>query len=176
MIPQTDIRYNYQYAKRLYTGEKPFDDAWVDILKYGSDFEEVFEAIRDRVLAVIPAVTGYEWGEHSDPFIPVYIVDSDESLSQPMTIVASDDTTRMLVDTTTQLIDQNILYGFKKPAQRDAAVQKMTTAVLQRLGIDALDALQDIHAFYVERYGESYKVPDWDLSTQTARSYLESRS
>ncbi|MFC1687869.1 hypothetical protein ACFL0L_04805 [Patescibacteria group bacterium] len=173
MNPKTDIRYRRDYAKKLYQGDREFEDVWMDIIKFGGIFEEVFELYQEKILKAIPSLSGYEWGEHTDPFIPIYIVFEGESFSQPLTIQAQEDTSAMLVDVITQLVQCNLHYGFKTPAERVAAVQVITTAVTDVLDVDLSDAIQDMNERNIYTDRESYKLPEWDLSSQTAKAFLE---
>ncbi len=176
MIPKTEIHYSFDYAERLYKGDKPFSEVWQDIITAGGNFEEVYDIYIEQILKAIPVFSGYPWEEHTDPLIPIYIVANGDSLSRPLTIGADEDTSVMLVFLMTNLVRQNLHYGFKTSAERASAVHKVVTAVAGILDLDLFDALQSFAVKYVEKYGEAFQARSWDLTQEPARFFLEKKN
>lgn len=174
MTPKTDIRYNFDYARRLYAGDKQFKEVWEDIIRQGADFEEVYGQVIDKILAAIPEVTGYLWDEdHTDPFIPIYVVNTAQSFPHPLTISVSDDIGQMVVQMIAQLVHRNIYYGFKEEAERAAVVYQVAAAVARKIGIDLEDSFQEAVSKNFVHFGNAYVPKPWNLADHTAKYFLE---
>ncbi|MFA6908400.1 MAG: hypothetical protein WC289_00760 [Patescibacteria group bacterium] len=174
MIPATEIRYNYDYAKRLYTGSRDFGDIWQDIIKHGANLELVYEQVYEKIMKAIPQLTGYEWGEeYTDPFIPIYLVDADESFARPFTVSVDEDTSMMLVDVLLQFVHLNLRYGFRLESERDGAIQYIASKVAEAMGIDLEETFADHADFLAAKHGAAYRTYAWDLAKHPARYYLD---
>ncbi len=173
MTPKTEIQYNYDFTKRLHVGDRVFSEAWQDVVNWGGNFEEIYELYIAQILAAIPKLTGYPWEENADEFIPIYVVGDGEPLSRPLTIPAEEDASAMLVNLISQLVRQNLHYGFKEPGDRASAIHQVVSAIASILDVDLDDAVQDSAQRGLEEYGDTYRERTWNLATATAKQFLE---
>lgn len=155
MVPQTDIIYNYEYARRLYRGPGHFEDVWRRIIGLGADFEKICEELNDYILELIERHTGFAWGEYSDEIIHVYMVDSQPSFAQPLTLSVNEDRTVMLREYIQQLVHRNMYFGFTTNELRDRCLETVTDQIMAEL--------------HLADQGKN----GWDVRQKTIREYLK---
>jgi len=139
MIPTTDIIYNYDFVKRLYQGEEKFEDVWHRLIRIGRDFEKIQQECERIILELIVKYSGYEWKDHIDEFLPIYLADSGPSLSHPLTLAVNEDPEEMLEDFIYQLAHRNMYIGFKNSEQKKECLQMVTEQILNDLGVRKTD-------------------------------------
>lgn len=173
MTPLATIKYNHDFAKRLYRGEPAvFEEHWQALIALGAEFEIIFEHAITPILNAIPEITGYEWSpEHAA--IPVYLVAEGEKLVAPLTILATSDPELMLYDLTELLIRQNLQTGFLNELARDQAIHEMAIAVFQQAGLRLDDAVSEADVRLREKYGPNLSPISWDFNKKTYREYQE---
>lgn len=136
MQPKTEIVYNYEYAKRLYRGDGNFEDVWRNIIGRGADFEKIYDEYIGSILDLIEKFSGFAWEEFADASLPIYMIDGEESLCHPLSLVASDDPRAMLEDFIYQLAHRNMYFGFVSEDERAEWLSAVTSHVLEDLGVE----------------------------------------
>jgi hypothetical protein len=154
MLPVIDVIYNYEYASRLYRGTEIFEDVWRRIIGSGADFEALFETFGQGILQLIERYSGYAWAEYNDSTLPLYLVDSQPSFAQPLTLSIAEDPMVMLADAAYQLAHRNMPFGFTDEAVRQACYQLVTDKVMCDLGL------------------QQSPVGQWDTRYKTIKEYL----
>lgn len=154
MIPKTEIIYNYNYAKRLYRGQGIFEDVWRRILGLGADLEIIFSEYSGYIMESVERYSGFFWEEFNDAELPVYLVDSAPSFSNPMTVTVDEDPVVMLKDYITQLAHRNMSFGFKTDELRAKCVKLITDRIMVDLKL------------------ENPEKNEWDVSKQPIKKYL----
>ncbi len=154
MQPTTDIVYNYEYAKRLYRGERDFEDVWRGVIGMGADFEKLYEEYIDHILDLIEKFSGFAWEEFAETSIPIYLADGEESFCHPLTLVANTDPKEMLEDLIYQLAHRNMYFGFRDEAMREKCLSLVTEHVLE-----------DLKVITPEKR-------EWDLRKKSIKKYL----
>lgn len=155
MLPSIELMYNYEYARRLQAvSDDPFADAWQRIIRIGGDFEKIFDETIERILELIPQYSGYDWAEHADAVIPMYMVNTPPSFAHPLTLAVNEEPVEMLTDCIYQLAHRNMYFGFLTEALQKTYVQAVVDHVLM-----ALNLLED-------------HVPKIDLTSKTVKNYL----
>ena len=168
MIPEIDLRYNYDYAKRLYKGQENFDEVWNKLIETGGRFEVLYGECIDDILEAIPKVTGYDWEEHADRFIPIYMVNNGNSFSHPLTLKIEDELGETLTSLIYQLVHCNMFFGFtSKELQKDIYV-KSVYAITEEISIDIKD---DINNFLMKN-GIKMNNSSWDPKRENVKEYL----
>ena len=172
MIPEVDIRYNYDYAKRLYDGQENFDEVWNKLMDDGGKFEELYEECIDNILEAIPKVTGYGWNEHADKFIPIYVVYNGNSFSHPLTLKIEDELGETLASLIYQLVHCNMFFGFTSKELQEDIYAKSLYAIAEEIGIDIKD---DINNFLIKNSIKPDKS-SWDPKKESVKIYLKNSS
>jgi len=155
MIPKTDLIYNHKYAERLYQGKEDFDKVWHRIVALGADFEELYEELIDDILELIPRYSGFAWEEHSEDFLPVYLVGEKPSFSHPLTLAVDDEPLIILKDFIYQLAHCNMFFGFVNDDLQEKCFGLVTEYVLEDLGLST-----------------EKRETEWDLHHKTIKEYL----
>ncbi len=169
MTPAAELIYNHDYAQRLYQGEKPFSEAWQDLVYQGEVFERAYHEIIVPALETLPKITGFEWARRE---LPIYVIPEGQSMAAPLTLVASADVEDMLFTLITLLTRVNVATGFTTDLKRDQVMHAVARAVATALKIDLEDAAAEAMLRLHEKYGEDFQPLGWDLTTRTARAYL----
>lgn len=156
MIPETKLLYNYNYAKRLYTGDGNFEDEWRRIIGLGADFEKVYDEYCKHFLEQIERYTGYAWEEHADESILIYLVGTGESFAHPLTLVVNKDIPTMLADCIYQLTHRNMYFGFSSQELCDRCLKLVTDYVMKETNLETSGEGKD----------------EWDLEKKTIKEYL----
>ncbi|MFA6553296.1 MAG: hypothetical protein WCT27_02620 [Patescibacteria group bacterium] len=155
MQPTTNIVYNYEYAKRLYRGDRDFEDVWRGVIGMGADFEKLYEEYIDYILDLIEKYSGFAWEEYAETAIPIYMIDGEESFCHPVSLVASEDPKDMLEDFIYQMAHRNMYFGFADEKIKQRCLELVTQHVLQDL-----------------RMAEP-KQYEWDLREKSIKKYLK---
>lgn len=135
MIPKTELIYNYEYARRIQgMTEAQFADPWQRIIRIGGDFEKLIEEYHAHIMELIAKYSGYDWAEHSDDFIPVYMIGAPPSFAQPLSLAVQEDPIEMLADYIYQLTHRNMYFGFPTEEKRHQYTQAVGDHVLGALG------------------------------------------
>lgn len=172
MVPKTELRYDYKYAKRLYRGHMDFEDVWHNIIDWGGAFEELYDKLINRILKFIPQYTGFSWEEYADRFIPIYFAESFPSLPHPLTLSINENPGIMLVDLIHELVHCNMYYGFKTKQLQGECINLVTRSVIQKLSLNLNDEIEE---FEKASELESKIIPEnnnWDLNKKTIKQYL----
>lgn len=153
MLPEVDIIYSHEYAKRLHQGNaEPFADVWQKVIRIGADFEQIFEAGQQLILELIEQYSGFAWEEYSGKSIPIYLSDEPSSFPQPLTLAVNDDGATMLEDCIYQLTYRNMSFGFLDDKQRDDCIQSVTDHVLAELaGDEEVESTLDLHKMTIKK-------------------------
>ncbi|MBI5037357.1 MAG: hypothetical protein HZC01_01430 [Candidatus Kerfeldbacteria bacterium] len=155
MLPEIELLYNYEYARRLQAvSDDPFADAWQRIIRIGADFEKIFEQTQARILELIPQYSGYDWAEHADAVIPMYLVNTPPSFAHPLTLAVNEEPGEMLEDCIYQLAHRNMYFGFPSEELRQSYTQAVVDHVLA--GLNLLEN----------------RAPAIDLTSKTVKDYL----
>jgi hypothetical protein len=171
MKPEVEIRYNHDYAKRLYNGKEGFEDAWNKLILQGGKFEELYEECINKILEVIPKITGYEWQEYADKFIPIYLVVDGASFSPPFTLKLEDELGETFVSLIYQLVHCNMFFGFSSLNLKDDIYIKTVSAVAEEIGIDLKEEISD----YILKNEIKIEQSDWDPRRESAKGYLSKK-
>ncbi len=140
MIPQTELIYNYEYARRIQgMTEQQFADSWQRIIRIGGDFEKLIEEYRTTILELIATYSGYDWSEYGNAYIPVYIIGAPPSFAQPLSLAVQEEAEDMLADYIYQLTHRNMYFGFPDDAERHRYTQAVVDHVLEELGTRPLE-------------------------------------
>jgi hypothetical protein len=154
MVPDVELIYNYEYARRLYRGTGIFEDVWRSTIGLGADFEKIFDQFLPYILEAIPRYSGCDWDEYAEPTFPVYLVPVDTSFPQPLSLAVREDPEAMLDDLIVQLAHRNMYFGFPNDEVRDQSLRQVADHVLAELNVRPLEN------------------PAWDLRAQTVRDRL----
>jgi hypothetical protein len=155
MQPTTDIVYNYEYAKRLYRGDRDFEDVWRGVIGMGADFETLYEEYIGHILDLIEKYSGFAWEEYAEQSIPIYMIDGEESFCHPLSFKVSEDPKEMLEDFICQLAHRNMYFGFTDEKMKQRCLDLVTRHVLE-----------DLHVIEPAQY-------EWDLRKKTIKNYLK---
>jgi len=172
MVPKTELRYDYEYAKRVYQGNKDFEDVWQNIINQGGAFEELYEKLINRILKIIPQYTGFCWEEYADRFIPIYFADSFPSLPHPLTLSINENPGIMLVDLIHELVHCNMYCGFKTKQLQEGYINLVTRSVIQKLSLNLNDEIEE---FEKASELETKIIPEkinLDINKNTIKQYL----
>jgi len=173
MIPKTELRYNYKYAKILYRGHKYFEAVWQQIIDRGGAFEEIYESNIKKILELIPRFTGFGWNEYADVFIPIYLADSPSSISHPLTLSVNENPGFMLVDLTHELIHCNMYCGFKTKELQEECFNLVTRVVIQCLDLNLKEEVRELEKI---NESESKIIPSktgWDFNKKTIKEFIK---
>lgn len=111
MIPKTEIVYSRPYIRLINdVSELTALDLYKRTRTIGVKFEKVFNKYINKIIKVIPQITGYKWQQR---YVPIYLVDFTErkknqySMSRPLTLFIKEDILLMLVVLIHELIHVN---------------------------------------------------------------------
>lgn len=153
MVPITNMVYNYDYAKRLHQGEGSFEDDWMRTIKIGGDFEQLYEESISLILELITKYSGFSWEENVEDYLPIYLIGSQPSFAQPLTLAVNDDPEIMLEDLIYQLAHRNMYFGFTTEELRDKCLAAVTDHVLSDLKLRKVeDKVLDLRQKPVKEY------------------------
>lgn len=172
MVPKTELRYDYEYAKRLYRGNQDFEGVWRQIIDQVGVFEEFYEKNINYILELIPRYTGFSWEEYSDNFIPIFLVDSLPSFSHPLTLSINENLGMMLIELIHELAHCNMYCGFKSRELQEESLNLVTRAVIRDLDLDLKEEIEEL-----ERNNESEskiisQKTGWDLNKKTIKEFI----
>lgn len=172
MVPSTELRYNYEYAKRLYQGDKDFEDIWQRIIGQGGIFEELYEESIDNILELIPQYSGFAWEDYADNFIPIYLIDSSLSLAHPLTLSINGNPGIMLIDLVYELARCNMYCGFKTRELKEECLNLVTRSVIEKLNLDFEDEINDFEKSNEEKSKITPEKTGWDLNQKTIKELI----